>query len=95
MEWRPEKHPYHVVLAQRDRGLTTLSMIVLDEFTELAPIEEAELDPLCISCSKGGGDSMDPDLFQCERCLQWILVTLGEGGIGKAWVACVRGMFEL
>ena len=72
VEWKPEKYPYHVVLAQRDRGLTTVSMIVLDEFTELAPIEEAELDPPCISCSKGGGDSMDPDLFQCERCLQWI-----------------------
>ena len=72
VEWKPEKYPYHVVLAQRDHGLTTVSLIVLDEFTELAPIEEAELDPPCISCSKGGGDSMDPDLFQCERCLQWI-----------------------
>ena len=57
VEWRPEIYPYHVVPAQRDRSLTTVSMIVLDEFTELAPIGEAELDPLCISCSKGAGGS--------------------------------------
>ena len=54
MEWRPEKYPYHVVLAQRDRGLTTVSMIVLDEFTELAPIEEAELDPPASRAPRAG-----------------------------------------
>ena len=54
VEWRPEKYPYHVVLAQRDRGLTTVSMIVLDEFTELAPIEEAELDPPASRAPRAG-----------------------------------------
>jgi hypothetical protein len=31
-----------------------------------------ELEPPCFRCHLGEGDSADPNLIQCERCIRWI-----------------------
>ena len=73
VEWGPEKCPHHVVTSlQQQHGFVTSSLLVLEDFDESATVNEEELDPPCVSCAKGGGDSMDPNLIQCERCMQWI-----------------------
>ena len=73
VEWGPEKCPHHVVTSlQQQHGFVISSLLVLEDFDESATVNEEELDPPCVSCAKGGGDSMDPNLIQCERCMQWI-----------------------
>ena len=72
-EWGPEKCPHHVVTSlQQQHGFVISSLLVLEDFNESVTVNEEELDPPCVSCAKGGGDSMDPNLIQCERCMQWI-----------------------
>ena len=72
VEWGPEKCTHQSLTKLQEHGFKTVSLRILDEFDVFATVDEKELDPPCTSCAKGGGDSMDPDLFQCERCLRWI-----------------------
>ena len=72
VEWGPERCTHQSLTKLQQQGFRTVSLRILDEFDDFATVDEKELDPPCVSCAKGGGDSMDPDLFQCERCLRWI-----------------------
>ena len=72
VEWMPITCTYRTALHHQKQGFAIVSLVPLDSFDESAPLEDAELDPPCRVCGKGGGASDDPDLVQCERCLQWI-----------------------
>ncbi len=72
VEWAPYTCPYHIALQHQSSGTPISHLSISALFDILRPLEPLELDPPCYICGQGGGDSADPHLVQCERCLRWI-----------------------
>ena len=72
VQWGPISCRHGVAMAHQEQGCIIESLTVLETFDDSLPLEDNEIDPPCVRCKEGGGDFDDPDLIQCERCLQWI-----------------------
>ena len=72
VEWETITCPYHIAQAHLTRGTPITHISITPQFATDRPIIPAELDPPCFQCHLGEGDSRDPNLLQCERCLRWI-----------------------
>ena len=72
VEWETITCPYHIAQAHITRGTPITNITITPQFATNRPIIPEELDPPCFQCQLGEGDSRDPNLLQCERCLRWV-----------------------
>ena len=68
----PNHLTYHIAQAHEARDSLISNINIFPQFATDRPIITLDLDPPSFQCRLREGDSKDPNLLQCERCLRWI-----------------------